>query len=227
MHSTERPKLPPSTSWGATVAMPRLRSSSSLAYDRKPATGQGQCLGDELPELAVPHYQYPVIFSDPDLLLNLQGSCEGLGEHRLGGVEAFRDDVQVSRGKNEVFGEGAVAPGDSENGAIAAVGGHSRPAAAAGAACGVYLPDHLLAGERARLDDADELVARYTAERVVAPGQLDVGVADAGDEDPDLALVRGGLRSRQVAAQGELSLLEPQPFHGSFSLCESARCEGQ
>ena len=198
-----------------------------VARDRKTATGKGQGAGDELPELAVTDHQNPVLLSDPYLLPNLQGGCQGLGEDRGRGVQCVRDLVQVSRGEHEVLGEGAIAACDPENSAIAAVGPHAGPAAAAGSAGGVNLANHSFTGERSGLYDPDELVAQYAAEGVVPSDQLDVGVADTGDENPDQTLSRCRFRARQIASQGELSLLEPQTDHGSFTRVRGRRGESE
>src|SRR5439155_11743782 len=65
-----------------------------------------------------------------------------------------------------------------------AVGAPAGTTRAARAAYGVDLTDDAPAHERrgSLLDDADELVARDSGERVVPARQLEVGVADAGAE---------------------------------------------
>jgi len=79
---------------------------------------------------------------------------------------------------------------DAEHGAALAVGTAAARARRAAAAHGVDLAHHAPADERlgAPLDDADELVAQDPGARVVAAGDLEVGVADAGADHADQRL---------------------------------------
>ena len=80
----------------------------------------------------------------------------------------------------------------------------------------VDLADHAVTNELLRpfLDHADELVSRDTCERVVAMGQLDVGVADAGKKDAYQRFAAGYFRSRHVVAEVQLPVFEPESSHG-------------
>src|SRR5690349_16548276 len=129
--------------------------------------------------------------------------------------------MQVLDGQREILGKGAVPAYDPEDGAALAVGASARDARAACAAHGVDLPHDPLAGESptAALDHAHELVPRDAGERVVAPGKLDVGVANPGLQHSDQGLARGrngDLEGPQV----KLAVFEPQGAHDPINMEE-------
>ncbi len=130
--------------------------------------------------------------------------------------------MQVLHGQREILGEGAVAPGNAEDRAALAMSATARGARAARAAHGVDLTHDPPAGERCTpvLDDADKLVSRDAGERVIAPGELDVGVADPGLEDPDERLPSGRVGPRDVVSEDQLTVFEPQRAHGPINMEE-------
>jgi hypothetical protein len=86
---------------------------------------------------------------------------------------------------------------------------HAVDARIAFPARGVDLTDHATARQRRafRLDDtADELVAGHAAVFHIAAGDLEVGAAEAGENDFDDALARGRDRIGIVGAQLETAI---------------------
>src|SRR5690348_6028413 len=100
--------------------------------------------------------------------------------------------MQVLCWEAEELGERAVPARDAQHRAALAVGASARDARAACAAHGVDLPHDPPAGESptAALDHPHELVPRDAGERIVAPGELDVRVANPGFQHSDEGLAR-------------------------------------
>src|SRR5205823_6876456 len=115
----------------------------------------------------------------------------------------------------EILGERAVPVHDAQHGTTLAMAAPARDTRAARAAHGVDLTDDAAADERRRplRDDADELVARDPAERVVPARELDVGVADAGEQDTHQRLARGRLGERNVVPHAQAAILQPEGSH--------------
>ena len=111
---------------------------------------------------------------------------------------------------------------DPEDGAALAMSAPARGASAARAAHRIDLThDPSAAEERApSFDHTDKLVSRDPRERVVAPGELDVGVADPGLQDPDEGLTRRRVGPRYVVPQVQLAVFEPQGAHGPINMEE-------
>ena len=157
---------------------------------------------------------------DPDLLLHLQGGRGRLREDRHLVGHGRRHLVQVRDRQDQVLRERAVAFDDPEHGAALAMRRPAGPAGRALAAGGVDLAHHPLAdpalGARGRLDGPDELVARDPRVRVIAPHQLEVGVAHAGLEDAHQGFAGRRRGRRAVVPQTEPPVLEPQRAHGAM-----------
>lgn len=177
----------------------------------------GWCKGarDQLRELAVANDEHAIVRADRDLLLDLERGRGRLREHGHLRRQRVGDNVEIFRWKRQVFGERSVASCDPENSATFAMGGASVAARFAFMAYRVDLADHAVTNELLRpfFDHADELVSRDAGERVVAMGQLDVGVADAGKKDPHERFAAGYFRSRHVVAEVQLPVFEPESSH--------------
>src|SRR5206468_5151195 len=120
--------------------------------------------------------------TDRNLLPNLEGGRERLGEDsRLVG-DAGGHLVQVRERQREALREGAVTAADAEHVAPLAVrpaAGEARRAPAAGHVdLAHYPPSHPFLGAHGGLDASHELVAGDARERVVAAHELEIGVAD-------------------------------------------------
>src|SRR5690606_11646713 len=92
--------------------------------------------------------------------------------------------------------ERAVIVHQAERRTVPAVRPHSPTAQIALATANVYLAYHALSEPRVRSVDylADELVPQRAAEPLVAAHQLQIGVADACQPQPDQRFARLGLR---------------------------------
>ena len=123
--------------------------------------------------------------------------------------------MQVLGRQDEVVGERAVPAHDAEHRAPLAVRAPAREACAACAAHGVDLTDDPAADQRRRtlLDDADELVARDPGERVIPLRELDIGVTDPGADHAHERLARGRRGDRNVVAQPQAAILQPEGSH--------------
>src|SRR5690242_8009728 len=130
--------------------------------------------------------------------------------------------MQVLDRQREILGEGAVPAGDAEDGATLAMGAAARGAPTARAAHGVDLADDPPAAERCTRarDDADKPVSRDARERVIAPGELDVGVTDPGLQHPDECLTRGRVGPRDVVPEVKVTVFEPQGAHDAINMEE-------
>jgi hypothetical protein len=155
--------------------------------------------------------------ADHHLLLDLQGRGQRLREHRDGVGEAVRHGMEVLHGKDQRLGERAVARLDAQDRAPRAVGAPPRETGRARPAGGVDPADHPAApplrGARRLLDLAHELVAGDSGVRVVATGQLEVGVAHACEPHPDPRFTGRDLGYREVLAVPQDAVLQPQAAH--------------
>jgi len=147
--------------------------------------------------------------------LDLERGGERFSKHRGVRGHGVGNGVQVLGGQDEVVGERAVPADDAEHRAPLAVGAPAGETGAARAAHGVDLADDAAADERRRtlLDDADELVAQDPGERVVAAGELDVGVADSRAQHAYEGFARGWLGRRNVVPHSQAAVLQPQSSH--------------
>ena len=104
---------------------------------------------------------------------------------------------------------------DAEHRAPLAVRAPACQACAARAAHRVDLTDDATADQRRRplLDDADELVAQDSGERVVPARELDVGVANPRAQNADEGFARGGRGDRHVVPHAQAAILQPQCSH--------------
>src|SRR5207245_2097967 len=76
-------------------------------------------------------------------------------------------------------------------------------------------PSHPRLGPCGRFDASHELVTRDARERVVAPHELEIRVADSRDQDAHARLARGRLGPREVVTEPDRLRLEPEPAHGT------------
>jgi hypothetical protein len=182
------------------------------------ASGRGQRLRHEVPELPGPDHDDAVAVRDPDLLLQLEGGGGGFGEDRHLVGNPVGHGVQVEDGQHQMRREGPVARDDAEDAPPLAVSGAAREAGRTGAAGGVDLADHPasdpLLRTVGRLHDTHELVPGDARVRVVAPDQLEVGVAHAGEAHAHERLSRRRGGPGKVLAQAQGPAFEPQGAHG-------------
>jgi hypothetical protein len=128
-------------------------------------------------------------------------SGERLGEDRAIVVDVVRHRDEAALRDREPFGERPRPSGDAEHGAR----GTMMPAAANAvltcAAARVDVGDDPAADPGrvlGLLHLPDELVTRYATEAHVAPGELEIGVADARDPDADERLARAPHRGSMI-----------------------------
>lgn len=125
--------------------------------------------------------------------------------------------MEIPDRQDDVLGERAVAALNTENLPALAVGPSAGEAGMARAAGDVDLAHDPLPhqlGARCRLDHlSHELVAEDARERVVAAGELEVGVADAGLEHADQGIAGSWLGIGYVTANPEGAVLEPEGEH--------------
>src|SRR6202162_297766 len=156
----------------------------------------------ERSELSGAEHRCPRLSVDRDLVQDLAGRGQRLGEDRLLVGDLVRHLVQVVLGESQVLGVRARVPEDAEHAASGAVTSEAAPAPIAAPAGEVDLPDDALAHpRRARgsLDAADELMAGNAREAVVAAPELQVGVADARRDDAHERETPLGNRSPDIA----------------------------
>jgi len=154
-------------------------------------------LGDENPELSVADDGDARAWRDRNGFHHAARGGERLGEDGLLVGHVGRDSEQISRGEPQHLRVRTVAMDDAEHGSSRTVPGVAGSAAVAGAAAGVDLAgDARALRERsaAGIEDlADELVADRPGEAGVAAHELEVRVADAGQDDANgrLAVAAG------------------------------------
>src|ERR1700693_4437401 len=156
----------------------------------------------ERAELSGAEHRRPCLSVDRDLVQDLAGRGQRLGEDGLLVGDLARHLVQVVLGESQVLGVRARVPEDAEHAASGAVTSEAAPAPIAAPAGEVDLPDDALAHpRRARgsLDAADELMAGNAREAVVAAPELQVGVADARRDDAHERETPLGNRSPDIA----------------------------
>ena len=172
-----------------------------------------QHLRAQVAEPAVAEDDDAVVTVDRHLRRNLECRSHRFREDGDVSRHVVRHDVQVALWNGNVIGERAVVIQDPEDGSVravrwsAGVARRTRPAAA------VDLSDDALAFERARLRDADELVAEHAAESHVAANELKIGLADASAEHTNQHLAVTRRRRLIVAPLGKRVAFEDEGAH--------------
>jgi hypothetical protein len=94
----------------------------------------------------------------------------------------------------------AVVVEDAEDGSMGTVGVPSGEAGLTSVTAAVDFSDDPAAGQRARLNDANELVAKDAVKAHVSANQLQIGFTDARTEDPDHYFAVPRRRFRMIGA---------------------------
>ena len=186
-----------------------LLAMASEVVDARAVAVQDLC--DEQAEFAVAEHGYAGITGDADLIENLAGGGERLGEDGALSGESGGHDVQIRFGQRQEFAESSRMLHDAEDGAGGAMAAESACAPLAAAAGKVDLTDDALADERGVLGFhhfTDKFMAGNAAEAVVAALEFEVGVADAARKQANEREAFGTRRARSIAhgddARGEM-----------------------
>jgi hypothetical protein len=108
--------------------------------------------------------------------------------------------VQVPLRHSDEIRKSTVVVEDAEDGSIGAVGGPSGQADLTSITAAVDFSNDPAARQRARLDDANELVAKDAVKAHVSANQLQIGFTDARTEDPDHYFAVPKRRFRMIGA---------------------------
>ena len=180
------------------------------------ASGEHRCVilrakyyRDERAEPSVTEHGDCLIALNADLLEDLVGSRGRLDESsKLVGYRVGQGD-QVFVGQPEIFSERAVAPQNSEHGAVGAMASKAIQAPGASPASGIDLAHHAAPGERTGLSVdnlADKLMARHAAIGHVPARQFEVGAADAGYPYANNTFTRRRRRVGIIVTQGQFAI---------------------
>ena len=212
---------------GMLDGVERLPTLGMPSEEDRPQPGPGEHLGAEQAEPTVPQDGAAREAREVELLRDLEGRGEGLGEDRRVVRHRVGHRVQVALRQHQPLGEGAGAAEDAEHRALRAVAREASPTGRTDLAADVDLADHPPPGERARLGDPDELVAGDAAKAHVPAREREVGGANSGAQNAHGDLVAGAsprgtgpygsgrARTREVRAQRDPAGLDPQTSHGS------------
>jgi hypothetical protein len=130
------------------------------------------------------------------LFQNLTCGSQWLGKDRRFVWNVVWHGVQILRGEAEILRHHPIAPADPKRSAIGAV---SWPPGTTGGTCSTGSIDlahdalTMPGGVLRLLDHTYELVAQDAMKACISPHNLEVRVADTGQDRPDLYLTRSGL----------------------------------
>src|SRR5580692_4624320 len=180
---------------------------------------------DNCAQTAVTDDDDSLIARQMNLLEDLIRSCQRLDEDRDVVRNRIGNRNQVEVREPQEIRKGAVAPEDSEHGAIRTMARKTGGARRASAASRVDLADDAFPSQRRvlRLDHAaGEFMPRHSAILHVAARDLEVSPADAGERDADHALAARSDGVGMVAAKFQLAI-ENQCAHKCDRLKQKSR----
>ena len=184
------------------------------------AIQQPQGLSNELAETTGSQNQNAVCGADFDLLLDLK--CGRQRFHKNSRIIGYRirNRLEIFQRQAQVFGEGAVAVFDTQDGTIFTVRGLRCETIAACSAADIDFAHHPLS-DTIRLvgcqdNFAHKFMSRYAAKWVISFYQFQIGSADAGLANLNPGFARNGLGLRHIFAKFQGLVFQPDSAHASI-----------